>query len=440
LAETDSLIQPSLVKKDSQEMSKNYTYVWLVGAIHEDRQAYKGFLYNVMISVSMLQKLGSTIADFWLYAQLAPDSKQRNNELPQNDQRFLNALGIKVRMLPRSENETSFADIVYEKFHPLELVQYRRIMFLDADILPLMNLDYLFRLVDTGGLLRPNMILASRGEPCNAGLFILQPGRWQLVLDIVNRQKEAAKKLPYPHFDFKNGWGHNFLRSGDFWDSIELSRMKHWRFHAGHSDQGLLLYFTKYVVMDVSIVIGDRIENWVSSSFSSTGTAASPLMPVKSETYNNSVDTLNRWMPTQPIVSQFECDHPNEDIEENYIKGWHHMCLPIYRDFAHFAGTEKPWQKGRNISWDFLREWYFKKNMTEEEKQNEPTNTGLWLKKAAYELWFHELETLNHQLQMDLDMDNWDHVHLPAMSESPLGYMATYKDLARQAGRVPPKN
>ena len=55
--------------------SSPYAYVWIIGAIHEDSMSYVGFIWDVLISASLLRKQGST-ADFWLFARLSPGSKR----------------------------------------------------------------------------------------------------------------------------------------------------------------------------------------------------------------------------------------------------------------------------------------------------------------------------------------------------------------------------
>jgi hypothetical protein len=117
-------------------------------------------------------------------------------------------------------------------------------MLLDADTLPLVNLDYLFKLsdpeYDPNPVLRPNLIMATRGEPCNTGMFMMhpEPGAWEDLQRVIELQHERGRKLPYPHFDWKDGWGHNFEREGDHWEAIHKNGTA-WRYHAGHSDQGL---------------------------------------------------------------------------------------------------------------------------------------------------------------------------------------------------------
>ena len=80
---------------------------------------------------------------------------------------------------PRKE---SFAQLVYDKFLTFSMTDYKRVMFLDADTVPLTNLDYLFHLsdpdyMDAPTLLKLNLIFATNGEPCNTAMFIVEPSK-----------------------------------------------------------------------------------------------------------------------------------------------------------------------------------------------------------------------------------------------------------------------
>jgi len=352
-------------------------------------------LYDVLISVSLLKKFGST-ADFWLWIQLSPDSKLQG--LPEEDMRLLSALSIHVEQLEKPKEE-SFAYVVYEKFRPLQMTQYRRVMFLDADTIPLVNLDYLFHRSDPDHkqdlALRPNLIMASHGEPCNAGAFILQPeeGDWERLQQVIADQRQAGKELPYPHFDWEIGWGHNFTAEGDRWDSVSKYGVR-WRFHAGHSDQGLLYYYLKYVKQDVSIVIGNRIENWI------PGPSGKPQ---KMKELPNVVDEKSP-LPAEP---QYNCGVKDSRQDEYF----YYLCFPIYRDFAHFMGKNKPWQIGVHPPFG-------------------PSDANKFY--APYRLWWRELHHLNLKYRMKIDIYRWDEVHLPYLKESPLGYMAQFKDTAKK--------
>ena len=211
-----------------------YAYAFVLGGIREDQPAYKGFLYNILIATRILRRLGST-ADVWIWTQVSPESNRTS--LPEQDVEWLTALNIRIQELEQPAHE-SFAQVVYSKFRLLQMTMYQRVLFLDADIVPLVNLDYWFHL-SVQGILRPNVMVATRGEPCNTGVFLVQPlpGDWESWQAAVHAQHEAGKLLPYPHFDWKLGWGYHFQKEQDYWEAV-LKNGTTWRFHAGHSDQG----------------------------------------------------------------------------------------------------------------------------------------------------------------------------------------------------------
>ena len=221
-----------------------YAYAFLIGGVHEDRPAYKGFLYNVLIASYLLHISGSTM-DIIVYIQMSPDSKLPINKLPIEDQRLIDEFNkyiisssqsslqqqtqnttdrLKIKFVDRQsiigneKNKETFSELVFDKFRILQEIQYDRVMFLDGDVIPLTNLDYFFYLSEEptadneedgsiSPILQPNFIMASRGEPCNAGMFILQPkiGEWDQLQAVIHEQHVTAKDLPYPKFDREYG-------------------------------------------------------------------------------------------------------------------------------------------------------------------------------------------------------------------------------------------
>jgi hypothetical protein len=380
--------------------SSPYAYAFIIGGIHQDRPAYKGFVYDILVSANLLRKLGST-CDIWVWAQLSANSTLQ--DLPAEDKRMFQALNIHVELLEKPEHD-SFAHIVFEKFRLLQMTQYKRVMFLDADAIPLANLDYMFHLSDPDNpkeptLLRPNLIMASRGEPVNAGMFILEPkeGDWEFLQGIIERKEQSAKDLhlSYPHFDRQNGWGHNFRKEGDLWEGISYNGSR-WDYYASHSDQGLLYYWARFFKQDVSIVIGAKIQNWVPDK--TTG-----LPKLLTQMLN---EPLMNYSAPAPLAYQHDCD--DEKAAPNNVM--HHACLVPYRDFAHFMGKKnKPWQKR-------YRPMYL-------------TSTDHKGYNGAKRIWFQELVEINTKHSMGIDFKAWEaSKDLKYMKESPLGYMAMFKD------------
>ena len=237
--------QHTILQQKNQPHS-NYAYAFLIGGVHEERPAYRGFLYNVLIAAYLLHISGSTM-DIIVYIQLSPDSTLQAT-LPTYDLQLLSNFNeyirsntttsapttteyssstqqhhvdrIRIKFVDKpTGNKESFSELVYDKFRILQLVEYDRVMFLDGDVIPLTNLDYFFELsmakisttnsssTVTLPILQPNFIIASRGEPCNAGMFILQPleGEWQNLQDVIHQQHVSAQYLPYPKFDREYG-------------------------------------------------------------------------------------------------------------------------------------------------------------------------------------------------------------------------------------------
>jgi hypothetical protein len=204
-----------------------YCYVFLVGGVSEDNPGYRGFLYTAMIASKVLRQYGST-ADVLVMIQYAHTSNY--TDLPEAE--MLGKLSMRLQYLPRATSQGSFADVVLQKFQILELVEYRRVLFLDADILPLNNLDYVFQMSEAG-IIQPNLVVATRAEPTNAGFWLVTPAKGDhAVLNQIVRDHVDP-------FDRTMGWGHSFVQAGDHWEAV-LTRHNKWKFWCAHLDQGLL--------------------------------------------------------------------------------------------------------------------------------------------------------------------------------------------------------
>lgn len=393
-----------------------HAYVWLIGGIDASTRAHEGLLWGVLVAARLLRSYGSS-ADFVLYARLsfASSVAEGGVTLPPVDARLLRAAGIKTIMIdpPEGEEEDTFAGIVYEKFRPLSLLEYQRVMFLDSDIMPAVNLDYLFRLTEgPHPVLAKNFFYATRGEPCNTAIFIMTPEEGALddLQSIIHRQHEEGSRMDYPHFDFGRGWGHNFREANDTWEALHKWGQM-WRFHAGkqllisclgipqfsvltlallagHSDQGLWYYYVKYHRMEGSIAIGSRLQTI------KPGKDGRPVLI-------NEDGVLAKYAPV-PAVDFYDC-------EKVGVKG-NHMCHPGYRDFVHFNGSKKPWLEAPCKSCD--------------KKKYESNPLGFWHK---------ALSEMNDEYDMGLDTNNYAEAVLPRLAHSPLGYVAQHSDHAKLA-------
>jgi hypothetical protein len=173
--------------KNDANSSSPYAYAFVMGGVDEQSGHYLGMFYNILIAAYILDKEGST-ADVVAYVQMSANSTL--SELPEDNTRLLEHLGVKIRYLPKPKVE-NFHQIIMQKMVILELVQYRRVLFLDTDVMPLCNLDYVFHLSDgPEPILKDNLIIALSGSP---GMIAV----WQGKL-YTRRTSNVVRNLTHP--------------------------------------------------------------------------------------------------------------------------------------------------------------------------------------------------------------------------------------------------
>jgi hypothetical protein len=324
-----------------------YAYAFLLAGCDPTQPSYRGFLFNILIATDRLRRELKSSADVIVLVRLA--SGTNLTRLPAQEEGWLNAVGAKVLYLPTATAATEgFSSVQMLKFHVLRLVQYQRVLYIDSDILPLCNLDYLFDL-SIKGVLRENLIVAWTKEPANGGFFMLQPdmGAFEKLQVTIARQRESARHLPAPHFDQRDGWGHA-MTSDDPWTSFMRQRSGYrWNFYAAYTDQGLFLqrfvlyssfvilfthqfciragllyHYVKFDRRSVSIVIGDTVQTWIPGQ---NGTVV--LKEELQDIFANCTCRRQR---------QMHLKHPaHADIL---------LKKPPYSDYSHFYSRFKPWE------------------------------------------------------------------------------------------------
>ena len=168
-----------------------------------------------------------------------------------------------------------------------------------------------------------------------------------------------------------------------------------WSYHASHSDQGLMYYLAKYIRQDVTIAIGNELWQYNQSGM------IKPALEAKDK------GVLAKYQP-KLLAHQFSCDEYKASVALADNK-YQWKCTPPYNSFAHFYGKEKPWQVRFNMDNIY---------------KNETVTSGSF---GARIHWFRELNEMNNELQMGIDLQNWQVKHVQQMQESPLGYMAMWK-------------
>jgi hypothetical protein len=214
----------------SQQQSR-YAYVFLVaGCNPKNPGAYRGFLYNILVAKHILREEGSK-ADVVLLLRMVHNVTITS--LPLEDERMLREAGIKLRYLPPPTQQETFYSAMMAKFHILNMTEYARVMYMDADVMPTCNLDYVFQLSEgENATLKENFVITWNFEPANGGLFMLQPkhGDLEALERIVAEQRASVQNQSmWPPFDVVQGWGH-VIQPYDPWQTLMGGKGTNWSF------------------------------------------------------------------------------------------------------------------------------------------------------------------------------------------------------------------
>ena len=245
---------------------------------------------------------------------------------------MLEAAGITVKYLPKSQVLDNFFTAQMDKFRILDMVEYRRVLYMDSDVLPFCSLDYFFELSDgPDAILRENIVLVGISEPAQGGLFMLKPNHEDFVelTEMMNKYLEGGGE-----FDKEIGWGHKITFPDDWRFPDQYGFMKagtKWDFYAANADQGLLYYWTKYRKKNVSILGEEIAESWYGEKvIGEDGTEES------TEIHNDL-----HMMITDVHLSRRCSPFESGDFG---LK----LYAP-YSDFRHYTGRYKPWKKITNL-------------------------------------------------------------------------------------------
>jgi len=367
------------------ETKAPFTYAFVLGGIDPIHPTYRGILYSIYVAVYALRTYGSN-ADVVLFVQSSHSNATVETFLTFNERRVANDLAIQLRYLHTAISK-GFHEITMNKFIILNLTEYEKVLFLDADVLPLNNLDYLFH----APVMKSTFSVATAGEPANAGLFLLSPGEgdYEEALNVIERQRVSAQNIPGKvKFDMVKGWGH-VIEPPDEWESTRTSgvtsRGTNWTFYCAPSDQGFLYYWTKYLKKDTSIMVRGELKNWGSHANETVKLESKHRDPFRK--YSNDFqkrDLKRKWYQ--------QCEKKRFEWE----------CLAPHRDYVHLAGTMKPWRLA-------IPEGAFGENRF----------------KDAWHYWFYMFHEVNEMYGMGVDFENWENERL-LYANPPLGWKPDY--------------
>jgi hypothetical protein len=258
--------------------------------------SYLGYLLQLVVMRYMMDIAGSTM-DLVLLLRL--DNRVAPNVLPESQQTFFKNTRIKVKFLPQQKQD-SWESFMSEKFQLLRFYDhYRQILFLDADVMPLCNLDYYFDLTKRG-IFGPNMIASGRREPCQGGFFLLSPekGDWETIQQ-------------FHYINTTHGFGQPLEEPAQ---ALDINYTQ-WDWYGAKDDQGLLYHWVRYVKKNVTVVNKSRVQQW-------------------GEKDDKRVQLVRE-------ISNFTVTCPNSSSIPRQFRRRHN---PVYRDHHHFTGQTKPWQ------------------------------------------------------------------------------------------------
>jgi hypothetical protein len=306
-----------------------FAYAFAVAACTPE--SCQPYVLNAIVASTVLKHHNSS-SDVVFLARMAsndPENANRNSseKLSCQQEYWLRQAGIKLYYLPKVKMD-NFGTVSLEKFRVLEMTKYERVYFLDADLIPLCNIDYHMELSHRG-ILQDFVAMQGSREPINAGAFIVTPkqGLFGNVMDIVHRhlkkQKEPTILNPI------EGWGHE-IADNDRWVASQTNGLL-WNFHGFQVDQGLIYYWLKYEILNWSHVLENgNVDTWneVTSNVGFWRNRTNVVNLANDKKYIAIVNTSNDY-------SSRACGSLH-GRESNVLHG---LALDTY----HYKGKDKPW-------------------------------------------------------------------------------------------------
>jgi len=192
-----------------------YAYVFMLwGCDPDEPKSFKGSFANILIAAKLLRSYGSQ-ADIVAIFKVKYESPYEL--LAEEDERLLSALNVQFRYLPKTPDKKGYA-VFLNKFHVYSMTEYQRVLFLDTDVLPMTNLDYIFELsVGKNAILKENVVVPGYMEPSNAGFFMIKPNAtaYEDISRLIEWRCDADGSLK--PLDPVIGWGHQ-IQPPDLWE------------------------------------------------------------------------------------------------------------------------------------------------------------------------------------------------------------------------------
>lgn len=359
-----------------------------------------GYILNALVTASVLH-MGNSDSHIIFQVQVMREASNQTTVVRKNTPRlhplyesWLKKAEIRLDYIPAS-NTHNFGVATLHKFRVWNWWKdYDRILFLDADILLMCPMDYMFQ-KSYDGWLQPNVAIAGAVAPATASIFLATPqvGVFAHIVNLVQQQR--LKNLT--KFDPVKGWGHT-IHPDDPWESWgKRKRGTQWDFYAANSDQGLLYHWMKYEHGNYTHIHADRVETW--------GTVDGEHASVDEKVFPGANGRFVKRLAVHNITDLRGCGDPMR-----HSRGGRTAYAP-WLDHFHFAGKKKPWNQVIRsvdipIGFDDWNEVVSVKNK-------------LW----SRTIWLFHLGRANETFKLGLPSK------IEANKGNPLGYKATASDL-----------
>jgi lipopolysaccharide biosynthesis glycosyltransferase len=342
--------------QNANKKPAQFAFAYVVGGCDPDKPAFRHFISNILINTYLMREEGSE-ADVVIFVQMSFSSEYE--QLPKKDLQVLEDMSIKVYYIPKSEDE-GIDRLMFDKFRVLRLTQYKRVMYLDADVMVRGSLDYMFQL-SMDGSIKENLVLNGRKEPAVGTIFMVapQPGDWDNVLDVIREKEEQGE------WNETAGWGHVFERNEKY-EILNGLKRNGWGFTGAMSDQGLLFQWVKYVKKSFTVILRNGAQNW----------GADKKGNIKLE---KSLD-----------LDVFASKAKSRECWEGTLN--QRLCTPPISDIVHFSGQQKPWLRKPP------------EDLSEATASTSPAH-----------FWYYTLSILNDKLDLGWDFDYWKEHEKPLL-------------------------
>ena len=282
-------------------------YMIMIGPFTAKR-AYKKWLYAALALTSALASHGSTADVLVLMAQSGKGGAAVH-ALPE-EEALLSRNGVHWRYVSAPYGNSGF-HMGHFKVWAWQHTEYARIQLLDADLLPLVNMDRFF---DFGEALDSDFVgCPGKLSVLNAGWFVLRPSchHFEAMTQILKADGHAG-------WDKEVGWGHALPR----WVSSEGVVMKGgWDFFDAHGNQGHMYSYFLFEAKDLTLIYADGVRAYSNGSLAGEEQVLS-LMAAH--------DPKAATDLRAQLYGAYPCPFPLKIKERAYI---------------HFTGNLKPWTK-----------------------------------------------------------------------------------------------